>query len=94
MMTVPHRVAVHLMQPVKDEHTKMEELGVITCGNRPTDWCAGSANERYEDSHMHKSHSSQQECVPAVEQSLAQLAGTRVFSTLDANSGFWQIPLE
>ena len=30
---------------------------------------------------------------PAVEQTLAQLAGTRVFSKLDANSGFWQIPL-
>ena len=29
-----------------------------------------------------------------VEQSLAQLAGAQVFSTLDANSGFWQIPLE
>ena len=32
--------------------------------------------------------------LPAVEQALAQLAGARVFSTLDANSGFWQIPLD
>ena len=32
--------------------------------------------------------------LPAVEQSLAQLAGARAFSTLDANSGFWQIPLD
>ena len=29
----------------------------------------------------------------AVEQTLAQLAGARVFSKLDTNSGFWQIPL-
>ena len=29
----------------------------------------------------------------AVEQILAQLAEATVFSTLDANSGFWQIPL-
>ena len=32
--------------------------------------------------------------LPAVEQSLAHLAGAHVFSTLDANSGFWQIPLD
>ena len=31
--------------------------------------------------------------LPAVEQTLAQLAGAKVFSKLDANSGFWQIPL-
>ena len=29
----------------------------------------------------------------AVEQTLAQIAGARVFSKLDANSGFWQIPV-
>ena len=31
--------------------------------------------------------------LPAVDQTLAQLAGGRVFLKLDANSGFWQIPL-
>ena len=31
--------------------------------------------------------------MPAVEQTLAQIAGAHVFSKLDANSGFWQIPL-
>ena len=31
--------------------------------------------------------------LPVVDQTLAQLAGARVFSKLDANSGFWQIPL-
>ena len=31
--------------------------------------------------------------IPAVEQTLAQLAGASVFTKLDANSGFWQIPL-
>ena len=30
---------------------------------------------------------------PAVEQILAQLSGTTVFTKLDANSGFWQMPL-
>ena len=31
--------------------------------------------------------------LPALEQTLAQIAGAQVFSKLDANSGFWQIPL-
>ena len=31
--------------------------------------------------------------LPKVDDTLAQLAGAQVFSKLDANSGFWQIPL-
>ena len=31
--------------------------------------------------------------IPRVDEALAQLAGATVFSKLDANSGFWQIPL-
>ena len=31
--------------------------------------------------------------LPKVDETLAQLAGAAVFSKLDANSGFWQIPL-
>ena len=32
--------------------------------------------------------------LPSVEQSLAQLGDAKVFSKLDANSGFWQIKLD
>ena len=32
--------------------------------------------------------------LPAVEQTLAQLAGAKFFSKLDANSEFWKIPLD
>ena len=32
--------------------------------------------------------------LPAVDDTLARLTGAKMFSTLDANSGFWQIPLE
>ena len=31
--------------------------------------------------------------LPSVEHTLGQLEGAKVFSKLDANSGFWQIPL-
>ena len=32
--------------------------------------------------------------LPKVDEMLAQLTGAKVFSKFDANSGFWQIPLE
>ena len=35
----------------------------------------------------------EQHPLPAVDQVLAQLAGAKVMSKLDANAGFWQIPL-
>lgn len=31
--------------------------------------------------------------LPSVEETLGKLAGARIFSKLDANMGFWQIPL-
>jgi len=31
--------------------------------------------------------------IPTVDEIMAQLAGARVFHKLDANSGFWQMPL-
>ena len=31
--------------------------------------------------------------LPKVDETLAQLSGAKIFSKLDANSGFWQIPL-
>ena len=31
--------------------------------------------------------------MPKVDTTLAQLTGATIFSKLDANSGFWQIPL-
>ena len=31
--------------------------------------------------------------LPKVDETLAQMSGGKVFSKLDANSGFWQIPL-
>ena len=31
--------------------------------------------------------------MPKVDETLALLAGATIFSKLDANSGFWQIPL-
>ena len=97
-LTVPRRVAIPLMQPVKDEQCRMEKLGVISQVKEPTEWCAAMVVVPKSDqkvricvdlTQLNRSVRQEQHPLPAVEQSLAQLTGACVFSTLDANSGFW-----
>lgn len=40
-ITTPRRVALPLMKKVKEELARMENLGVISKVDIPTDWCAG-----------------------------------------------------
>ena len=96
-LTVPRRVAIPLMQPVKEKLERMEKLGVISRVSEPTEWCAGmvvvpkgskKVHICVDLTHLDKSVRRERHPLPAVEQSLAQLAGACVFSTLDANSGF------
>ena len=82
----------------------MENLGVITRVKESTKWCAvmvvvqkGNRKVRIlcvDLTHLNWSVLRERHSLPAVEQSLVQLAGAQIFSTLDANSGFWQIPLD
>ena len=101
-LTTPRRVAIPLMESVKAELQRMEKLGVISRIEELTDWCAGmvvvpKANKQVRicvdltklNEHVRR----ERHQLPAVEQTLAQVAGARVFSKLDADSGFWQIPL-
>ena len=101
-LSVPRRVAVPLMGKVRDELERMEQLGVIAKVEVPTDWCAGMVVVPKPNGKvricvdlmkLNQSVRRERHPLPAVEQTLAQLAGAQVFSKLDANSGFWQIPL-
>ena len=101
-LTTPRRVAIPLMGSVKAELQRMESLGVISRVEAPTDWCAGmvvvpKANKRVricvDLTKLNENVRRERHPLPAVEQVLAQIAGACVFSKLDANSGFWQIPL-
>ena len=80
----------------------MEELGVIAKVEEPTEWRAGMVvvpkpNGKVricvDLTRLNESVRRERHPLPAVDQTLAQLAGARIFSKLDANSGFWQIPL-
>ena len=60
--------------------------------NEPTQWCAVEQVRRsvdlkaLNDNVLRKVHP-----IPKVDKTLTQLAGEKIFSKLDANSGFWQI---
>ena len=80
----------------------MERLGVISHIESPTEWCEGmvvvpKANKQVriciDLTKLNENVCCERYHLPAVEQTLAHTAGARVFSKLDANSGFWQIPL-
>ena len=95
------RVPIPLMKAVKEELTHiMEDQGVIAKVNEPTDWCAemvvvpkknGKVRICVDLTKLNRKR--ERHPMPAVEQILAQIAGAKVFTKLDANWGFWQIPL-
>ena len=98
----PRNVPIPLRHRVKKELERMEKLGVISKVTTPTPWCAGmvvvpkkSGEVRIcvdlkplNEGVLRETHP-----IPSVDDTLAQLSGATMFSKVDANSGFWQIPL-
>ena len=98
----PRNVAIPLREQVRNELERMESLNVVSKVTQPTDWCAGMVvvPKRSGEVRICVDLKPLNECVlrevyliPKVDETLAQLSGASVFSKLDANSGFWQIPL-
>ena len=81
----------------------MEEMGIITPIQEPTDWCdgmlpvrkkTGQIRIRMDLTRLNESVKRELHPLTTVEHMLAQLAGAKVFSKLNANSGSFQIPLD
>ena len=95
-------VALPLRPKVAEELERMEAMGVISKVDDPTPWCAGmvvvpkklgAVRICVDLKPLNESVLREVYPLPKVDETLAQLAGATVFSKLDANSGFWQIPL-
>ena len=81
----------------------MKSFGVIEKVEEYREWCAGMvvAPKTNGDvricvdlTKLNKSVKRENFPLPRVEEILVTLEGSRVFSKMDANSGFWQIELE
>jgi len=96
------RIPIPLRQKVKQELTQKEATGVISKVDQPTNWCAGMVVVQKKSGGvricvdlkpLNQNVLREVHPMPHVEEALAQLQGGKVFSKLDANSGFWQVPL-
>ena len=99
----PRHIPIPLRQQVKEELDRMERIGVISQVEEPTQWCAGMVvvPKKTGDVRicvdlkpLNENVLREVYPIPKVDDTLAQMAGATVFSKLDANSGFWQMPLE
>ena len=96
MPSLPRRVAIPLLKRVRQELNRMDELGVIARVNQPTEWCAGMVVVPKTNSQvcicvdltrLNLSVKRERHPLPAEDQTLAQLAGAKVFTKLDATFG-------
>ncbi|XP_034075852.1 uncharacterized protein K02A2.6-like [Gymnodraco acuticeps] len=101
-LKTPRRIPLPLMDKVKEELSHMEDLEVISRVEEPTDWCAGmvvvpkktgAVRICLDLNKLNESVCREKYILPSVEETLGKLAGAKIFSKLDANMGFWQIPL-
>ncbi|KAK2173586.1 hypothetical protein NP493_866g01020 [Ridgeia piscesae] len=102
-LTTARRVTVPLMDAVKAELNNMVESGVIRSVTEPTDWCAamvpvikktGAVRICVDLKQLNTAVRREHHMLPSLEDIAPKLAESKVFSTLDAASGFWQIPID
>ena len=99
----PRKVPHPLLPKVKEELDRMVQQEVISPVTEPTSWCSGmvpvlkpNGSVRICVDLVLLNRSVKREVHPmfSVDESLAKLGQSKVFSKLDANSGFWQMPLD
>jgi hypothetical protein len=98
----PRRIPHPLLKKVQEELDSMVKQGVISPVEVPTDWCSGlvpvikptgKIRICVDLTALNKAVKREIYPMKTVQENLAKLANGKIFSKLDANSGFWQIPL-
>jgi len=101
-VNVARRVPVPLMEKVKEELSRMVKEDIIKKVEGPSDWCSGIVPVLKPDdtvricvdlTKLNSAVRREKLILPSVDHTLGQLGGAKIFTKLDANSGFWQIRL-
>ena len=102
-ISVARRVPIPLLDKVKTELDLMEKLGIIEEITTPTDWCApmvpvqkksGQIRICTDFKKLNEAVKRERYILPTLDDLLHKLSGAKIFSKLDATSGFWQLPLD
>ena len=97
------RVPFPMLDKVSDELKRMEQLGVIVKVTEPTEWCSpivvvpkpsGNIRICVDLKHLNRAVSREKYMLPTVDDMIHNLAGSTVFSSLDASCGYWQLGLQ
>ncbi|XP_018402108.1 PREDICTED: uncharacterized protein K02A2.6-like [Cyphomyrmex costatus] len=96
------RVPLRLRDKLQKELQKMEDEGIVEKVQEPTDWVNalvvvtkkdGSLRVCLDPHHLNQAIQREYHYIPTFEDLCSKMAGSRVFSTLDADRAFWQIKL-
>ena len=100
-VTTVRRIPFPLQSKLKEELEKMERDGVIKKVTAPTDYCApiipvkkknGKIRLCVDFKKLNKNIKRPYLMLPNLEDIAPKLAGSKIFSTVDISSGFWQSP--
>lgn len=97
------KIPFPLQEKLKEELTRMENLGVIVKVEEPTDWVSsivlvekpnGKLRVCLDPRSLNKAVKRQHFKLPTREEVMAKFANARIFTKLDASQGFWQLNLD
>ena len=99
----PRKIPFTQREKVKEELDRMEKLGVIRKAEGPTEWVSslvvvkkpnGKVRLCLDPRDLNKAIQREHYPMKTVEEVAAELSDAKVFSVLDATSGFWHIKLD
>ena len=99
----PRKIPASMRSAVKEELSKMEKTGVIKRIEEPTEWVnsmvvvekpAGGLRICLDPRDLNKAIQREHYQLPTFDEISSRLTGSTLFSKLDANKGYWQIPLD
>ena len=99
---MPRKIAHPLMAKVEEQIDDMLEKEIRFPVTETQNWCSsmvvvtkpnGKVHICVDYTQLNKAVKRQIHPMHSVDESLSQLAGSKIFSKLDAKSGFWQIPI-
>ena len=102
-LCTPRSIPAGLREKAKQEINSMLALDVIEPIEKPTEWCSGltiapktngAIRMCVDLTRLNKGVKRELYPLPKISDMLSQLSQGRMFSKLDANSGFWQVVLD